>query len=61
MLTFERGGFFGIIIGDDEVIGRRPHVIPPPAAASFSICKMKIKLNDRKFKTEKIKMNFFFT
>jgi len=47
MLTFERGGFFGIIIGDDEDIGRRPDVIPPPpAAVSFSICETKIILNN---------------
>ncbi len=49
MLTFERGGFLGIIIGDDEDIGRRPDVIPPPAAVSFSICKIKIMFNDKKF------------
>jgi hypothetical protein len=41
VLTFEREGFFGIIIGDDEDIGRRPKLIPPPpppplAAVNFS-------------------------
>ena len=36
ILTFERGGFRGIIIGDDEEIGRR-------GAVSFSICQMKVK------------------
>jgi hypothetical protein len=35
ILTFERGGFRGIIIGDDEEIGRR-------AVVNFSICRMKI-------------------
>ena len=42
VLTFERGGFFGIIIGDDEDIGRRP----PLAAVSFSICTIKIMFDD---------------
>jgi hypothetical protein len=47
MLTFERGGFFGIIIGDDEDIGRRPEVIlPPVAAVSFSTCKIKVMFDD---------------
>jgi hypothetical protein len=60
VLTFERGGFLGIIIGDEEDIGRRPDVIPPPAAVSFSICKIKIMFNDKKFK-KKTKVLFFFT
>ncbi len=59
MLTFERGGFLGIIIGDDEDIGRRPDVIPPPAAVSFSICKIKIMFNDKNFKKKKQKFYFF--
>jgi len=58
MLTFERGGFFGIIIGDDEDIGRRPGVITPPAVVSFSICE--IKINNFKEQKKKFKSKFFF-
>jgi hypothetical protein len=37
VFTFERGGFFGMIIGDDDEIGRRPKLKLPPPAVSFSI------------------------
>jgi hypothetical protein len=37
VFTFERGGFFGMIIGDDDEIGRRPKLKLPAPAVSFSI------------------------
>lgn len=38
MLTFERGGFLGITIGDDDGIGRRPELNALCPAVNFSAC-----------------------